>query len=257
MVEHGVPVIVTLLLWWGSTGLILRLDALRPETFPWTMASATALLLPALLGLHASAGMPGTAGAYLGFGCALFAWGWVELAFLTGFVTGPGRGCAPGLAFRPRLRAAIAAILWHELAIIGMAVLLAALAQGGENQVGPWTFLLLWAMRTSAKLNLFLGVRNPGEEFLPDHLRYLGSHFRRARMNPLFPLSLAGSALLAGLLLRHALAAEEAEAVGFTLLGSLAALAAVEHAALMLPLPLEGLWRCGAGKRAAPGAAAP
>lgn len=252
MVEHGAPALVTLLLWWASTGLILRLDALRPETFPWTMAAATALLVPALLGLHGSAGMATQAGAYLGFGCALYAWGWVELAFLTGTITGPGRGCPPGLAFRPRLRAAVAAILWHELAIVGFALLLLALAWGGENQVGPWTFLLLWAMRTSAKLNLFLGVRNPGEEFLPDHLRYLGSHFRRARMNPLFPLSLAGATILAALLFRRALApdAEGAEAVGFTLLGSLAALAAMEHAVLMLPLSLEGLWRRGAAKRA-------
>jgi putative photosynthetic complex assembly protein 2 len=73
-------------------------------------------------------------------------------------------------------------------------------------------------------------------------------------MNPLFPLSLAGATILAALLLGRALApgAEGAEAVGFTLLGSLAALAAMEHAVLMLPLSLEGLWRSGLGKRAAP-----
>ena len=36
-------------------------------------------------------------------------------------------------------------------------------------------------MRQSAKLNLFLGVRNLGVEFLPQHLRYLQSFFRGVR----------------------------------------------------------------------------
>ena len=35
------------------------------------------------------------------------------------------------------------------------------------NQVATWTFALLWVMRLSAKFNLFLGVRNRGEEFGP------------------------------------------------------------------------------------------
>ena len=35
-----------------------------------------------------------------------------------------------------------------------------ALTWGGANQVGTWTFLVLWVMRLSAKLNVFLGVPN-------------------------------------------------------------------------------------------------
>ena len=36
-------------------------------------------------------------------------------------------------------------------------------------------------MRQSAKLNVFLGVRNLSEEFLPQHLHYLQSYFTRSR----------------------------------------------------------------------------
>ena len=53
-----------------------------------------------------------------------------------------------------------------------------------------WTFMPLWLMRTSAKLNVFLGGINLGEEFLPPHLRYLLSFMARRPMNVLMPLSL-------------------------------------------------------------------
>ncbi len=36
-------------------------------------------------------------------------------------------------------------------------------------------------MNLSARLNLFLGVRNLHAEFLPEHLRYLGSFFAGRR----------------------------------------------------------------------------
>ena len=38
-------------------------------------------------------------------------------------------------------------------------------------------------MRQSAKLNVFLGVRNLNADFLPDHLKYLQTYFVRAPMN--------------------------------------------------------------------------
>ena len=62
-------------------------------------------------------------------------------------------------------------ILYHELAIVATALAVVAVTWGGANQVGTWTFLLLWAMRLSAKLNVFLGVPNLTEQFLPEHLR--------------------------------------------------------------------------------------
>jgi putative photosynthetic complex assembly protein 2 len=254
MAEHGLPALFTLLLWWFSTGLIIYLDGLRRETFRWTMLGASTLLLAALAGLHALAWETGAAGAWLGFVCGVLCWAWIEIAFLTGMVTGPRRTAIPRtLGGWPRLRAALAALLWHELAIIVMAAAIVALTWGAPNQIGTWTFLAFWIMRQSAKLNVFLGVRNLSESFLPDHLRYLESYFARRPMNVLFPFSvLAGIATCAMLLLAaFAPEATRHEAVGFTLLATLVALGLVEHIFMVLPFSADALWRWGLASRPA------
>lgn len=246
MAEHALPALYAVFVWWFATGLILLLDGLRPETFRWSMGGATAVLAAACWGLASSAADPSPGGAYIAFTCALLAWGWVELSFLTGWLTGPRKApLEPGTSGWPRFLAALGAVLWHELAILAGIALVLALTWGGPNQIGTGTFLVLAAMRLSAKLNVFLGVRNLAESFLPDHLSHLRSFFRRRRANALFPFSVAGSTLACALLLGEAAAADADafRAVGFTLLGTLMALAVLEHWFMVLPLPFEALWR--------------
>ena len=69
-----------------------------------------------------------------------------------------GDGLPDGLRHRPAPRAparraaaagarfghAVAAILYHELAILATAALVVALTWGAPNQIGTWTFLMLW-----------------------------------------------------------------------------------------------------------------
>jgi putative photosynthetic complex assembly protein 2 len=253
MAEYGLPALFTLLVWWSSTGLIIYLDGLRRETFRWTMLGATTLLLAALFGLHALAQDASAAGAWLGFLCGVLCWAWIEIAFLTGLVTGPRRvAIAPTLGGWPRLRAAVAVILWHEIAILLVAAAIVALTWGAPNQIGAWTFIAFWVMRLSAKLNLFLGVRNLSESFLPDHLRYLESYFRRRPMNALFPVSVLAGLVAVALLLLSAFApdATRHESVGFTLLATLVALGLLEHLFMVLPVPADALWRWGLASRA-------
>jgi len=254
MAEYGLAALFTLVVWWGSTGLIIYLDGLRRETFRWTMLGATTLLLVALFGLHALSRQADAAGAWLGFVCGLLCWAWIEIAFLTGLVTGPNRTpCPPGTRGWPRLRAALGAILWHELAIVAMAGAILAVSWGGSNQVGLWTFLAFLVMRQSAKLNVYLGVRNLSEAFLPDHLRYLESFFARRRMNLLFPVSVLAGLGACALLVAAAFdpAATRHEAIGYTLLASLVALGLLEHVFMVLPIPADGLWRWSLNSRAA------
>lgn len=254
MAEYGLPALFTLLLWWFSTGLIIYLDGLRRETFRWTMLGATTLLLVGLFGLHALAWDTSAAGAWLGFICGVLCWAWIEIAFLTGVVTGPRRtAIPPGMAGWPRLRAAVAAILWHEVAIIGMAAAIVALTWGAPNQIGVWTFLAFWVMRQSAKLNVYLGVRNLSETFLPDHLRYLESYFARRPMNWLFPFSVAAGVVACAFLALAALepGASRHEVVGFTLLATLVALGLLEHVFMVLPFSADALWRWGLASRPA------
>ncbi|WP_376097099.1 putative photosynthetic complex assembly protein PuhE [Roseomonas sp. CCTCC AB2023176] len=248
MVEHLLPAVVAIFLWWFATGLILYLDGMRRETFAYSLGAATLLLGAAVFGLHATSDLATPHGAVVGFLGGLAIWGWLELAFLTGFVTGPERSaCPPGLRGWGRFVRATRTLLHHELAILSALLWTANLTWDGPNRIGLWTVLLLFGMRLSSKLNLFLGVRNSNAEFLPDHLRYLGTYFGKARGNPLLPFSLAGSVAVAGLLLWTAFApgADSFTAVGFTLLGTLAALGALEHALMLLPLPATLLWGWG------------
>ncbi len=71
-----------------------------------------------------------------------------------------------------------------------------------------WTFMVLWWMHQSAKLNVFLGVRNLNEEFLPDHLQFLKSFLTKRPMNLRFPISVTLSTVVAALLFEKAFAAE-------------------------------------------------
>jgi putative photosynthetic complex assembly protein 2 len=177
--EFLLPPVVALLVWWLGTGVVMLLDGLPRDTFRWSLATSTVIALGALVCIARSADNTTVAGAYAAFTCAVLAWGWHELAFLTGWLTGPRKDACSAPGHGPtRFNEAVQAILWHELAIIAMTLVIAALTWGGPNQVALWTFGLLWIMRLSAKLNLFLGVRNRGEEFLPPHLVYLGSYFR-------------------------------------------------------------------------------
>ncbi len=238
------PAAFTVFAWWFSTGAILWLDGLPKRTFRVSLAAATALAALALWALAATSSDTSLSAAYVAFLAGLMVWAWQEMTFLMGVITGPRPGPAtPGAAPLRRFGEATAAILHHELAILAGAIVIAVLTWGGENLVGLWTYLLLWVMRLSAKFNLFLGVPNPGEELLPDHLAYLKTHFRRRPMNLLFPLSVTAGTIGTVLLLDAAIAAgSEAEAAALTFLAAMLALAVLEHWFLVLPVPSILLW---------------
>jgi putative photosynthetic complex assembly protein 2 len=162
-----------------------------------------------------------------------------------GYITGPSRApCPPGLSGLRRFLAASRAVLHHELALVGSLGAIAWLTWNGTNQIATWTFLVLWVMRLSAKLNLFFGVRNRSEDFLPEHLRYLNSFFRDAVVNPFFPvaLALASIAAVLGWLEVSGAPANTARALGMTFVVTLLSLAILEHIFMVLPVSLSGLW---------------
>jgi putative photosynthetic complex assembly protein 2 len=243
--DYAVPIAYALCLWWFSTGLIFYLDQLPVRTFRWSMAGATLLLAISLYVIGTGGADSSLWGVYAAFTAGVIAWGWQEISLYTGFVTGPRKQrCAPGCSGWRHFGHAIGVNLWHEAAIIAVAALIAALSWGSDNQWGLWSYLLLWVMHLSARLNVFLGVRNVSEEFVPAHMDVLKSFLTKKPMNLLFPLSVTGGTIAAVLLFQAAFSATNAsEAAGFSLLAALASLAVVEHWLLMLPLPVEKLFR--------------
>ncbi len=252
MTEHGLPVLYALFVWWFSTGLIAWLNGLDRSTFRWTLLGASIVGAAGLGAVAWAAGQDSVAGAYAAFTGALAVWAWNETAFLLGAVTGPHRtACPPGVQGWERTGFALRAILWHELAILAGGLLILLAGWDAPNQVAGWTYLLLWGMRISAKLNVFLGVPNLSEAFLPGHMGYLASFFRRRPMNVLFPVSVTGATLVTWLLAQGAAdpSAGPMLATGLTLLAAMAALALVEHWLMVLPLPSAALWAWYLGQR--------
>ena len=255
MSDTALAVLFAVFIWWFSTGIVLLLNGMQRRAYKFSLFTSSALAVAALVALNHTANQTTAAAVYCAFTCALLVWGWHELSFLTGWITGPRTTALPA-EFREghegrRFIESVRAILWHELGILAVGVLIIAMTWGAPNQVGTWTFIVLWSMRTSAKLNLFLGVRNLSEEFLPPHLVYLSSFFRRRAMNLLFPFVVsAASAVLAWMvMLALEPTADATTVLGLTLVGTMLALAILEHWMLVLPVPTTALWRWAMAKR--------
>lgn len=245
MVQHTLAVIFAILAWWLSTGAVLfAAGGQSPRKVP-LIAAATVLALAGLWAIHAGAWMEGVAGAYVGFLGALAVWAWHETSFLAGVITGPNREpCPQGAIGLQRFRAAFSAIRDHEFAILATAGIILAIAWNAPNRTGLYTFLLLWLMRISAKLLLFLGAPHVGLAMLPPRLAYLASYFRTDRRTAAFPVFLGlAVALFLAFCLQAAFAQELHQGISATLLATFAGLAALEHLFLVAPVQDAALWR--------------
>lgn len=241
---HILPLLFVALLWFASTALVVWLDNRGAHSFAHslTIAGMAALFGVGIIAVAATVVTP--LGIYGSFVAAFAVWGWHELGFLTGATAGPRREPCPADArgWR-RFRLSAATVLHHEIALVFTAALLVVLTWREPNATGAWAFVLLFGMRLSTKLNIFLGVPNFSTEILPPQLAYLKSYFRARRFNPLMPLSLAlaiGTAVWLGSI---ALASTGPVATGWSLLTGLALLGMVEHLFLMVPWRDGALWR--------------
>lgn len=236
---------IALIGWWLSTGIILYLNLLPRRSHRWSVLAFSTLGLFSLAMLPEVARDTTATGAIAGFAVALAIWGWLEISYLMDFITGAHkRSCPPGTRGWKRFRLALGTSIHHELAVAGAGLAIISLSWGSPNQVATGTYLVLWLMRWSAKLNLFLGVSNFNEHWLPERSRYLISYMPRRRMNWLFPFSVslgsAGAALLAAAALN---APDDFGRLGNGLVCSLLALAVLEHWFLVLPLRDTVLWQ--------------
>ncbi|MFK7869404.1 MAG: putative photosynthetic complex assembly protein PuhE [Roseobacter sp.] len=243
------PVLVALFAWWFSTGAILWVVKTTERGGPKARQRSVWLSLPLLFGgilvIWATKDTNASWSVYAAFFAALAVWGWIELAFLAGIITGPNtHPCPTGRPEWERFLRAWGTIAYHEMLLATACIAIFLFAWDGVNTFGMWTFGVLFFARVSAKLNLFLGVPKINIDFLPAALAHLPSHFRFRALNWLFPISITALTFAVACWLErvHATTAPGA-LTGFALLTAITALALFEHWMMVLPIPDEKLWR--------------
>jgi len=240
-----VPILGTVALWWISTGAILVLGERSERARLAVMAGASLFALGALAVAWGVRDVATPGAAYAGALAALTLWAWHEMSFLFGYLTGPNKSPCPGGATGwTRFRAAAATLIHHEIALAATALLLGVMSLGAQNAVAFLVFTLLFALRLSTKLNLFIGAPHFTDQFLPARLAHLRSYFSPRPAGFFFAASAGAAAMLSGALLWAAGSATTPfDAAALALLGALAALGALEHLFLALPVPDGALWR--------------
>jgi putative photosynthetic complex assembly protein 2 len=245
VIDYLIALATVTLAWWLSTGLVLLLNRQGATARRMSLLGVSALAFLSLLYLPERSLDRSALGALLGFGQGLVLWAWLEMTYLMGVVTGPRKlPCPADASVGRRFWLGLQTSLYHELSVIALVLSVLFLSAGGPNQVAGATCVSLWLMRWSAKLNLFLGVRNYNSDWFPEHLQYLDSYTRRAPMNLLFPLSVTAGTTVAVLLLGEAMASADPFLKAANLLVSaLLSLAILEHWFLMYPFGESALWR--------------
>lgn len=244
-----IAALIALFIWWFSTGAILMAVKYADQKGQDARRRALAFALPLLLiggaGVQYSLSETSILGVYVAFLAALSLWGWIELAFLTGVITGPNTDPMPDrLPEAERFLRAWGTVAHHEILLLAVLIGLTAASWDAANQFGVLTFAVLYFARISAKLNIYFGVPKIQIDFLPDALAHLPSHFRFRAMNWFFPVAVTGLSLAIALWLGRLHAASvPGDVTGFALLTALTALALFEHWMMVLPIPDERLWR--------------
>jgi putative photosynthetic complex assembly protein 2 len=245
MLDMVLPALFVIFVWWSSTGLIFALNGLPESTYSTSLSVVTALGAGALIVLWATASGTSRLDTSLALVATVAVWAVIEMSFLMGFVTGPTpSACPPDCTEWQRFLAACGAIAYHELALVAALGVVWWLTADAANTVGFSAFALLWLMRLSTKLNLFFGVPNTAAELLPKRIAHLATYFRRGPMSAFFPISVTLATIAAVILVTRVKTAPpgSGQADAASMLAVLAALGAIEHWFLVLPMRAEALW---------------
>ena len=244
-IGHIVPFIVTVAIWFMATGLIAWADSRERSTFRRSLIWGGVAGIAGLIAILIASQSVSAPAVYASFVGALLVWGWHEIGFLTGATAGPRREpCPPNARGFERFTQASATVMHHEFVLALTALMLISLSWNAANQVGATVFVLLFGLRLSSKINLFIGVPNSTTEMLPAHLGYLKSYFGRNRMTIWLAASIAAILALTAWFGSLAIAAASGspEMIGASLMTALCLLGAIEHLFLALPFRDGMLW---------------
>lgn len=236
-------------LWWLTTLLLLWRLRLSPTTFKFTFLTVTAICGLAVLGFFYSLERESVIAAFIAFASALGFWAWHEAVYFLGYLSGPRpKACPPDTNVGMRFVFGVGASLYHELAVIVTGLLMLLVSIDAANPLAVQTFVVLWVMRWSSKMNIFFGVNNLHQEFWPEHLRYLSSYVAHGRRNFFFPVSIVTAIALAYWVFQGYGPATDPlfELTAVTLAMTLLVLACLEHVFLLVKVPDHLLWQLGA-----------
>ncbi|MDG1168014.1 MAG: putative photosynthetic complex assembly protein PuhE [Sulfitobacter sp.] len=249
MTSPWTAALIAVFAWWFFTGIILlvvrRADAGDAVAHGRNVFLSVPLFALGAAGLVVSSTQMTLSNVYIAFVSTLLIWGWIELAFLSGVITGPERRpCPDHLAGRARFVRAWHTVSHHEILLLLAFLVILTITRGAENTVGFWTYTILFVARISAKLNLFFGVPRINTEFVPLPLQHLKSYFRIGPITMAFPIGVTFLSITAACFIERLIASDTVEAItGFALLTALASLATLEHWLMVVPLPDAKLWR--------------
>lgn len=246
MFSHpAIAALIAVATWWIATGVVIVIARRGVRRAGLTIAAMTVASAFAVMVMLVTAEMTGTAAAYAAFLSALVIWAWHEVTFLLGVVTGPRRiELDSRIGAASRFRQAFLVVRDHELALFASLLVIVWLLHDAPNQAALWSFLLLWVMRLSTKLNIFLGAPNAVSDLLPEQLRYLRSYFRTDRTTAFFPLSLLIAVSIFGICVLHASwSTTNAGLVSWSILAAFALLGLLEHLFLVLPIRDTDIWQ--------------
>lgn len=244
-----IAALIAIFSWWFFTGIILlvvrRADGFGATAHGKSVVFGIPLFALGILGLVLSATSHTVGHVYVSFLSVLLVWGWIELAFLSGVITGPERRpCPADLKGWARFVRAWHTLSHHELLLLTGLLITTVATSGAEHTFGFWTYLVLFVARISAKLNLFFGVPRINTEFVPKPLQHLKSYFRQRNITPAFVAGVTFLSFATACFAERLMSADAgAQTVGYALLLALSALATLEHWLMVIPLPDAKLWR--------------
>ena len=176
-------IIFTIFVWWFSTGAILyairRVDYSSKISHKAFTFCCLPLLIFGIISFLISLNSTTIFDIYLSFVSALLIWGWFEIAFLSGVITGKNKKiCDNNIKGWERFNLAWKTINYSEFSLLFITFIMYLLVKDSLNNFGFLTFIILYLARVSAKINFFIGVPYINFEFFPKPISHMKSLFK-------------------------------------------------------------------------------
>lgn len=231
--------------WWAATGVTLALHRSAALSQAGIVIASLLAVAGAQLVLQSRTETSVRAARLAFLGSSLL-WLWCSTLFYAGIGIRLDTNVASGARTWSLAMQAIDATLRADL--IGVAVLLgvAVVVWRQPNRVALWTLAIFWGTLQTAKLNVFMGVRNSGADWLPEHLQHLSQYFGPPHNSWLLPVTVM---LLTSFLVASTRNAQQSASAfrkhAHAMSALLLALAVFEHVFLGLnfTLPLWDIFR--------------